>query len=378
MLTIHINKNATGLVNYYSKSLSKDDYFFSNKSIPGRWHGRLAKELGLPEKVSQKDFSALAHNKHPKTGKQLTVRDAGKNRRTSIEYTFSCPKSVSIVMSISEKEQGRAILNAHRLAVKKAMKEIEHDMQTQTRIEGRKTYATTGNMVYARFDHFTARPTKIKDDKFGKYASDPHLHSHAVVFNCTKYKDRLQAVEGSTVHKCAQYYEAVYHAHLSKSLENLGYRIERNKHRYEIKGITREVVERFSNRTLDIQEFARKHKITDAKALGQIGAKIRVNKSAVKEDVDLKKIWNARLSVKEKNTIKNVKTDNQKPARSITPERAIDLAIEHHLERNSTVATKKLLATAMANGYGDLKPEQVKKALAAKEDVLYAQRGYLE
>ena len=273
MLTIYNNKDASGLVTYFSTSLSKDDYFFSGKSIPGRWHGGLVQDLDLPEKVTRKDFSSLAHNKHPKTGKKLTPRNAAE-RRTSIEYTFACPKSVSLVMALSEKEDGKAILNAHRLAVKKAMQAIEKDMQTQTRIEGRKTYVTTGKIVYARFDHFTARPVKMKHENIAKYVSDPHMHSHCVVMNCTKYKGRFQALEGSTIHRVAGYYEAVYHAHLSKSLQDLGYPIERNKHRYEIKGITRNVIDKFSQRTIEIEKFAKKYGITNAQTKGTIGAKI--------------------------------------------------------------------------------------------------------
>ncbi len=378
MLTIHINKNASGLVTYFTNSLSKDDYFFSGKSIPGRWHGQLAHELDLGEKVSQKDFSSLAHNKHPKTGKKLTVRNVD-GRRTSLEYTFSAPKSVSLIMALSDKEKGKEILNAHRRAVKKAMTHIEADMQTQTRIGGRKTYAKTGKIVYARFDHFTSRPTKEEDNPNTKYSSDPNLHSHAVVFNCTKYKGRFQAIEGSTIHRVAGYYEAIYHSHLSKSLIDLGYSIERTKDRYEINspGLTRRTIEKFSRRTVEIEKLAKKLGITNAKTKGALGAKTRLNKGKVKDNIDLKKTWLARLTPIELRAIQNAKTQQPREANLTTPKKAIDRALQHHLERNSTVPVKKLLAHALSLGYGTLTLKQVKEELKSRDNILYAKMGHL-
>jgi len=226
MMRITINKNATGLVKYFTNSLSKDDYFFSGKSIPGRWHGKLRDELGLGSEVSKKIFSAIAHNKNIKTGGQLTPGRM-EVRRSSYEYTFSAPKSVSILMALADQRTGREILNAHRRAVKKAMAEIEAAMQTQTRIHGRNAYATTGNILYARFDHFTSRPVKEDEHPLAKYSSDMNLHSHCVVMNCTKYGDRLQAIEASTIHREAKYYDRVYHNTLALEKQTMRCPVER-------------------------------------------------------------------------------------------------------------------------------------------------------
>lgn len=379
MLTIHINKNASGLVTYFTNSLSKDDYFFSGKSIPGRWHGQLAHELELGEKVSQKDFSSLAHNKHPKTGEKLTARNVSE-RRTSIEYTFSAPKSVSLMMALSKKEKGREILNAHRRAVKKAMVHIEADMQTQTRINGRKTYANTGKIVYARFDHFTSRPTKEEDSPDAKYSSDPNLHSHAVVFNCTKYNGKFQAIEGSTIHRVAPYYEAIYHSHLSKSLKDLGYEIVRTKDRYEIHspGLTRRTIEKFSRRTVEIEKLAKNLGITNPKTKGKLGATTRLSKSKIGENINLKKIWFKKLTPIEKLAIQNAKKQHSKIVNPISSKKAIDRALSHHLERNSTVPVKKLLAHSLSLGYGNLTLKELKKELVSRDNILYAKMGHLD
>ena len=73
MMQITVNKNSGGLVKYFTNSLSRDDYFFTGKSIPGYYHGKLRRALNLPKEVSRKSFSQLAHNINPNTGKRLNA-----------------------------------------------------------------------------------------------------------------------------------------------------------------------------------------------------------------------------------------------------------------------------------------------------------------
>lgn len=370
-------------MDYFTNSLSKDDYFFSGDSIDGRWHGQLKNELGLPDTVSQKSFSKLAKGLHPKTDQPLFQRHI-KNRRTSIEYTFASPKSVSIVMALSDERTGKDILNAHRRAVKKAMLEIEQDMQTQTTIAGKKQYAGTGNIVYARFDHFTARPVKDNELDDSPYISDPHLHSHCVVMNVTRHHEKYQALEGSTIHRVAEYYEAVYHSHLSKSLNDLGFNIRRTETRWEIDspGLTRKTIEKFSRRTMEIEslahEIAQKRGGISQKAKSELGAKIRVNKSKVKTNVDLVEMWQKRLTMREASAIAQAKNLPLQKRPQSSPAMNVDRAMTHHFERQSALPVKKLLARAMALGYGRVSPQHTKTALDKRDDVLYAPKGYLE
>ncbi|MCB0518510.1 MAG: relaxase domain-containing protein [Lewinellaceae bacterium] len=374
MMRIHINKNVEGLVSYFTNSLSRDDYFFEEgKNVPGYWHGKLVDEFGLDRRVSQKDFSAFAHNINPKTGERLGLRET-EGRRTSIEYCFNAPKSISVVMALTG---DREILNAHRLAVKKAMEAVEKDMHTQVRVDGQNTYQKTGNMLYARFDHFTARPIKEENHPHARYSADPMLHSHCIAPNVTMHNGQLRALEGSVVHSVAQYYEAVYHSHLSKSLQDMGYQIERTKDRYEIKGVSRNAIEKFSNRTVEIEKLAKKLGLTDAKKKGELGAKTRLHKSKLDAGADLKKIWLSRLTPKELDAIRTAKGKVAQPPNPITPKGAIDRSLEHCLERNSAIPAKKLLAHALTLGYGALTPKQVRDELKSRSNILYAKDGYL-
>lgn len=54
--------------------------------------------------------------------------------------------------------QDERILDAFKLAVNQTMREIESEIKTRVRQNGANENRTTGNMVWAEFFHFTARP----------------------------------------------------------------------------------------------------------------------------------------------------------------------------------------------------------------------------
>lgn len=375
MMRIYIHKDSPSrMVAYFTNALSKDDYFFGEgKTVSGYWHGKLVDEFDLDARVTKKDFSDFAHNINPKTGERLSLRET-ENRRNAIEYMFSAPKSVSVVMALTGDKE---ILNAHRRAVRQSMAEIEKNMHTQIRVDGVNTYQKTGNLLYARFDHFTSRPIKEVNSDLAQYSADPQLHSHCIVPNVTSYNGQLRACEGSVVHQVAGYYEAVYHEHLSKSLQEIGYDIVRTKNRYEIKGVSRRVIDKYSNRTIEIEKLAKKLRLTDPKKLGELGAKNRNNKSKLKKNAPLKRIWLSRLTPKELHAIQTAKGKVRPSSNKVTASKAIDRALEHCLERNSAVPVKKLLAHAMTLGYGKLSPKEIAKDLKSRNNILYAKDGYL-
>lgn len=374
MMTITTNKSAEGLVSYHTNSLSIDDYFFADANVEGYWAGHLREELGLPNVITKKAFAALARNRHPMTGKKLTPRQS-KDRRASIEFTFSAPKSVSLVLALTKDKE---ILNAHRNAVRKAMKAIERDMHIKTRINGRTTYIPSGNVLYGRFDHFTSRPVEVSDEGRKQFAPDPNLHSHCVTMNLSKHNGRFLALEVGVVYRTAEYYQNLYHSYLSKGLQDVGYNIVRTQNNYEIKCISRAVINKFSNRTLQIEKEAKRLGITNAKTKGGLGAKTRVSKSKLTPNVNLEKIWRSRLTKSELEKIETAKNQYpQAPPNPMTPELAVQRSMEHTFQRQSTLPVKKVLAHAMKLSYGVHTPKELHKALRTRHDVIYAKKHYL-
>lgn len=373
MLGIHTSYNGEAAMTYFNEGLYREGRYYLHDTLNVRWEGRTAIRLGIAGKEADAlTFGSLVHNRHPFTWERLTVRNA-QNRKAGYDFTFSAPKSISVMEALTKDP---ALLEAHRIAVRNAMTEIEAHMQTQANTSYGRFYESTGNIIYAAFEHFTSRPCAIKQNGKTLYISDPQLHTHCYLPNVTwnHEKQRFQAVEVGNIHRQAPYYEAVYHAHLSHALEQAGYTVHRTADRYEITGVPEKVLQKFSNRTQIIEQTAKVKGITDPTAKAKLGVTTRHSKAKAIAEAELQQHWEARLSPSELQNLKQLKDKSfEKPA-SITPDKAIDAALEHFLERNSTIAEKRLLAHALTLGYGNLLPEDVQQALDRRKDILRSEK----
>ena len=180
---------------------------------------------------------------------------------------------------------------------------------------------------------------------------------------------------------------------LGDELKKVGYDIEKNGKRWEIKGFNRELIEKFSNRTLEIEKLAEERGIKDPKAKAELGKLTRNVKHKSVPDSDLKDIWKDRLSLNEYFTIINAKRGGDpsgggkgtppkdgplaaekkkviEPTQKLTSQKAVDLAFAHFLERNSSVDEKRILAHAIDQTSGKIHPDQIKGELAARDNIL--------
>src|ERR1700752_100548 len=100
MLNITVQHSAQAAKEYFSRS----DYYSEGQELIGNWGGKGALLLGLSGEVQKRDFDALCDNLHPQTGQQLTAltRD---NRRIGFDFTFSSPKSASVVQAVTDDER---------------------------------------------------------------------------------------------------------------------------------------------------------------------------------------------------------------------------------------------------------------------------------
>src|SRR5271166_2280828 len=139
MIRITQQDNAGAAKSYYSKA----DYYSEGQEIVGCWGGKGASRLGLEGMVDKFSFERLCDNLDPRTGEPLTVRTRSE-RRVGYDFTFSVPKSVSLLYALSGDQD---ILGAFRSAVDETMRDIEAEMKTRVRKELTNTDRTTGNMV---------------------------------------------------------------------------------------------------------------------------------------------------------------------------------------------------------------------------------------
>lgn len=240
MLSVASVSSAGGAANYFAK----DDYYVGDGPAElSEWGGKGAEALGLTGPVSKDDFEKVLDGKLP----DGTIINAHEKRQSGTDLTFSMPKSASLLAQLGGDER---ILLAQAAAVKATMAYLEkHFAETRDYSRNSKGEPTqTGNLVYALFQHDTSRKL------------DPQNHTHAVIAALTQTKDgKWQALHNVEVWKNNSVLGSIYNAALRSGLERIGYQTEiTGKHgQFEIKGVSREVIEAFSQRSMEIEAKAR-------------------------------------------------------------------------------------------------------------------------
>jgi conjugative relaxase-like TrwC/TraI family protein len=360
MLRINQQKSAAGAKSYFDDGLAREDYY-TQDAIVGWWGGRGAERLGLVGPVDRQAFLALCDNKNPNTANTLTARTRD-NRTVGYDFNFHAPKSLSLLYSLTRDER---LLSAFQTAVRETMQELEGDVKTRVRKGGQDAERTTGNLLFAEFVHLTSRPVGG--------VPDPHLHAHCFTFNATfdSTEERWKAGQFRDIVRDAPYFEAAFHSRLSKSMSELGFTVERTKAGWEIAGIDRSVLNKFSRRTARIEELAREKGIIDADEKAQLGAKTREKKGEAKSLTELQMEWKARLTQPEKTQIHRVLSQRSAPLEPpVSARQAVDHALLHGFERASVVSERRLLATALKRGYGSAEVEDVKREVGDRSEVI--------
>lgn len=368
-----------GALQYFSTTLTQGDCYLGQE-VSGAWSGKAATMLGLEAgtPVTKEAFEALLKGCHPLTGKKLVQR-LRQDRRPGMDLTFSVPKSVSLAWAINGDE---AILEALREAVAETMaKDIEPLMCRRVRSGAKaasKDRQTTGNLIYADFLHKTSRPVDG--------VVDPHLHIHAFVQNLTFDSGQGYAAEMEEIMRQMPALQAKFEARLARRLQNeLGYEVVATQYRqsrrmktgWEIAGIDRTTIEKFSSRTAQIEAYADTNGILNAEAKGKLGAKTRQKKEQGLPVDRLRAEWMARLSPEERLAFEGLRKGaigkgEQPSSEALRVEAAVRYALEHHLFRSSTVEKHVVMGTALEQGL-TLTPEQVEAALHREEVILGSQ-----
>jgi hypothetical protein len=390
MLRITQSQSAQAAKNYFGECLRRGDYY-AGKEIAGNWGGKGAKLLGINGPVREEEFCGMLDNIRP-DGRRLTVRTV-ENRRPGYDFTFDVPKSVSLLHSIGGDKR---IETAMKKALDETMLEIETEMHTRVRKGGAQEDRRTGNMIWADFLHLTSRPAPldeftagkldgrlIRDNKGTAFLPDPHLHVHVYVVNATyDAEERLwKAGVFMQAKRDAMYFQAAYHARLAAELQKLGYHVEPTANAFEIRDVSRALIDPFSRRTKEVEETAEALGITSAKAKDKLGARTRHAKDDSLDAETLFSAWETMAGSGEvahlKKIVRIAKEDAEgravdSPAMAIE---AVNYAIAKELERSSEVSERRVLASALEKAVGAASVASVETALATRKDVLRATIG---
>lgn len=344
-----------------------DDYYAEGGLAPSEWQGEGADALGLAGDVDREQFKDLLEGRID--GEQLgTTRDGKLEHRPGWDVTLSAPKSVSIMAEVAG---DRRLINAHTAAVKTALGFVEkHMAATRIREDGIVTREATGNLAIASFQHGTSR------------AQDPQLHTHNVILNATQGKDgNWRSLEPRAIYQLQKQIGAVYRQELALKIRELGYDIETGKESmFEIKGVSKDVIDAFSGRSAAIEDrLAERGKTREdaSAAEKQIAALDTRDGKTTIDHAKLVKDWRATadsagFALKERLAL----TDNAKVQAANSPasdgiaakgqimlERAVAHAIQNLSERQSVFAESSLEEAAGRFGLGHVSHSQIQSAI---------------
>ena len=365
MLSPNTQYNLRNAKEYFEEHLCAGDYYSESQTIAGQWLGNGAERLHLSGKIKHDQFLSLCENLDPNTGDLLTQRlkttraetgDNGEsstvaNRRVFYDFTFSPPKSVSIAAFIGDDAR---IVAAHNRAVAVALRELERFAATRVRVQGNFSDRHTGNVVCAVFQHHTSR------------ALDPHLHSHCIVFNATHdhAEGRWKALQNFDMLRAQKYVENVYYHELARDLRRFGYDvINHPRGDFEIRGISKELCQRFSKRHHEIDEktqelLAKKSDLGGANindVRETVAHNERLRKIKGIEDGALRDLWSKQLSPADEQAISAAKgSGSSAQTASVANDAvaAVEWAEEHLFDRRSVVPEYELWRHALEHARG--------------------------
>jgi conjugative relaxase-like TrwC/TraI family protein len=310
--------------------------------------------------VGAKGFLRLCENRHPASGETLTQRlnttrkdeagDNKANRRIFYDFTFSPPKSVSVVALVAADHR---ILEAHAQAVRSALKEFEAFATTRVRVGKADCDRSTGNFVAALFTHDTSR------------ALDPHLHTHCIVFNATfdVVENRWKALQNYELLRAKKFAENAYYHELARKLRGFGYEIHNlTRGDFRIEGISEDLCERFSKRHTQIDEAIKKlltekpeYAGGDLMAMRRLMATAeRARKQKELSQDEKQVLWEAQMSESERVALRQLLNRSQKAVdEPLNVNEAIQWAEDHLFDRHSVALECQLWQHALERGRGE-------------------------
>jgi conjugative relaxase-like TrwC/TraI family protein len=365
MLTIRTCKAFSKALGEY---LRQADYYAQGMKVEGTCHGQLCAAVGLAEgaTISDEAFARVASNHHALSGDKLTERMAA-GRRAGYDATFNAPKSVSIQAFVGGDER---LIAAHETSVREALRELETFACHQTGRGVNKHYVTSCAIAAAVFRHGESR------------ALDPHLHSHAFIFNVTRSDSksgRLLALEPSNIFERTKYLTEVYRNALAREVRQLGYQIERRSNGFELAGISSDLLERFSKRAQQRDQAiaAREAELGRELSRDEIAILVRENRAAKQYELTPDEVRQGQLAQVNESELAQLQVLKSGPHGMAAPENvslneAIARTTEHLFERRTVVPEYEFTAVVLRETYGVHSLAAVQAALAADRHLLRA------
>lgn len=276
-------------------------YYTEEGTPPGRWLGSAVTALGggsvvVVDQVTETQLQLLigmgrdpvtgdplgsAYRNYPTVTERIQQRTAGldpelpvteraeavaaieaeetvKGSRKAVagfDFTFSIPKSASVLWAVSDAGTQSLIADAHYAAVAEMVAFIEREVAA-TRVgaagrNGAVAQADVTGVIATAFDHYDSR------------AGDPHLHTHVVISNKvqTAHDGKWRSLDGRPLHAAtvalSELHEAVVADHLTRAFGVAWEAREMGRDRnpaWAISTVPEELVVEFSSRSRQIEQ----------------------------------------------------------------------------------------------------------------------------
>ncbi|MBX0301629.1 relaxase domain-containing protein [Cryobacterium sp. 1639] len=185
-----------------------------------------------------------------------SAQETGSRRRAvaGYDFTFSIPKSASILWGVTDASTQARIVQAHHAAVSEVVAFMEREVAATrtgtTAYDGAVAQVDVTGLIATAFDHFDSR------------AGDPHLHTHVVISNKvqTVLDGKWRSLDGRPMHSAvvalSELHESLFADALTRSLGVRWELRERGRDRHpalSISSIPEALVAEFSSRSRHIE-----------------------------------------------------------------------------------------------------------------------------
>lgn len=333
-------------------------YYSEQGGAPSQWIA--GEEIGFSGKPDAKQLESLLSGIAP-DDTDLTDRGNQKeNHRMGYDLTFGAPKSVSMLMADDDR-----ILDAQDRAIAKTVERVKTLAYARIGKGGEQT-EYTNCILAAGFRH--------EDGRVVDGNADPHLHTHVIVLNMTKRSDGTWValrIDWGENNINQHLIDNIYKTELARELKSLGYKIEITKDGFEIAGISREQIERFSRRAGQILDNLSEHGIENASSAQREAAQnaTRAEKSQLSK-MDQHFEWREALREAGISAEKIREFAKTHPQQELTPDQALDSAIHHLSERDTLFSRAELENAALGFGMGSVTVEQIQQAMENNAELL--------
>lgn len=191
---------------------------------------------------------------------QIVAEETARSARRAVagfDFTFSIPKSASVLWAVADAGVQALIGEAHHRAIAEVVAFMERE------VAATRTGATAGDGAVAQVDVTGLIATAF--DHFDSRAGDPHLHTHVVISNKAKtaFDGKWRSLDGRPMHAAvvalSELHEAVFADHMTRTFSVRWEAREMGRDRnpaWAITEIPEELVAEFSTRArhIDIEK----------------------------------------------------------------------------------------------------------------------------